>query len=79
MSRVTTISSLALMAMLLFAEVASACPQCAQREGGADFSSLLMLFGMISAPLVVGGSVFLILRRMRQRELSADINTGGQL
>ena len=79
MSRVATIFPLVVMIMFAVVEVASACPQCAQRDGEADFSSLFMLFGMILAPLVVGGSVVLILRRMRQKELSVDINTGGQL
>jgi len=78
-SKVTTIFSLVLMAMFAFVDFAMACPQCAQRNGEADFSSLFMLFGMILAPLVVGGSVFLILRRMRQKEFSADNSVGGQL
>ena len=61
----------AALTTLLVAQIAHACPVCAQREDGGLMSDVA-LGALIVAPWIVAGAVALYIRRLVKAEQGAD-------
>jgi hypothetical protein len=64
--------SILVTGMLLWSEVALACPQCASREGGG-YGGVLLLGGMILSPFVVAMISWRVIRRLTDSAQNAGV------
>jgi hypothetical protein len=58
--------------MLLWSQVASACPQCASREGGG-YGGVLLLGGMILSPIVIAMISWRVIGRLTDSAEQAGV------
>ena len=64
--------SVLLTGMILWSEVALACPQCASREGGG-YGGVILLGGMILSPFMVAMISWRVIRRLTDSAENADV------